>query len=81
MVSVYNSVLRSVHAGGNLNNGDQTGVAARNSNNDLSNANANNGSQLSYQDKRRYGSLPLGKTEKFIIGVGSENEGSEMIAE
>lgn len=40
-------VLRSVHAGGNLNNGSNAGLAARNSNNSLANANTNNGSQLS----------------------------------
>jgi RNA-directed DNA polymerase len=39
-------VLRSVHAGGNLNNGTNAGLAARNSNNSLANANTNNGSQL-----------------------------------
>ncbi len=41
-------VLRSVQAGGNLNNGVNAGVAARNSNNDLGNSNTNNGSQLNY---------------------------------
>ena len=41
-------VLRSVQAGGNLNNGVNAGVAARNANNDLGNSNTNNGSQLSY---------------------------------
>ena len=40
--------LRSVHAGGNLNNGAKAGLAARNANNDLANANANNGARLSY---------------------------------
>jgi RNA-directed DNA polymerase len=40
-------VLRSVQAGGNLNNGSNAGLAARNSNNSLANANTNNGSQLS----------------------------------
>ncbi len=44
-------VLRSVHAGGNLNNGANAGLAARNSNNDLANTNTNNGSQLSYEIK------------------------------
>ncbi len=39
-------VLRSVHAGGNLNNGSNAGLAARNSNNSLANTNTNNGSQL-----------------------------------
>ncbi len=42
--------LRSVHAGGNLNNGAIAGVAARNSNNSLTNSNTNNGSQLSYDN-------------------------------
>lgn len=42
------SLVRLVHAGGNLNNGVNAGVAYRNSNNDLGNANSNNGSQLSY---------------------------------
>lgn len=42
------TALRLVHAGGNLNNGVNAGVTYRNSNNDLSNANSNNGSQLSY---------------------------------
>ena len=41
-------VFRLVHAGGNLNNGANAGVALRNVNNDLGNANTNNGSQLSY---------------------------------
>lgn len=40
--------MRVVISGGNLNNGGNDGVAARNSNNDLSNANSNNVSQLSY---------------------------------
>ena len=43
----YISLFRLVHAGGNLNNGDNAGVAYRNSNNDLGNSNSNNGSQLS----------------------------------
>jgi hypothetical protein len=40
-------VLRSVQAGGNLNNGSNAGLAARNANNSLANTNTNNGSQLS----------------------------------
>jgi RNA-directed DNA polymerase len=42
------SLFRLVHAGGNLNNGGNAGVACRNSNNALGNSNSNNGSQLSY---------------------------------
>ena len=45
---VFSFYLRSVHAGGNLNNGAKAGLAARNANNDLANANANNGARLSY---------------------------------
>ena len=41
-------VLRVVHAGGNLNNGANAGVACRNVNNDLSNSNTNNGAHLSF---------------------------------
>lgn len=41
-------IVRSVHAGGNLNNDGQAGVVTRNSNNGLGNSNTNNGSQLSY---------------------------------
>lgn len=56
-------VLRSVHAGGNLNNGANAGLAARNSNNSLTNSNTNNGSQLSYDTLSfRPTTLSLGKT-------------------
>lgn len=39
----YSKDVRSVHSGGNLNNGSQAGVSSRNSNNGLGNSNSNNG--------------------------------------
>ncbi len=42
-------VLRSVHAGGNLNNGAVAGLAARYSSNDLAGSSTIFGSRLSYE--------------------------------
>ena len=56
-------MFRVVIAGGNLNNSGNAGVAARNANNDLDNANTNYVSHLSYFffDIGLI-TLPLGKT-------------------
>jgi len=77
----YISRLRLVHAGGNLNNGVNAGVAYRNSNNPLGNSNSNNGSQLSYLYGPVIKTLPLGKTKKLFMGVGTFRENSRMIAQ
>ncbi len=69
----HSVVLRLVHAGGNLNNGAITGVALRNVNNDLGNANANNGSQLSYvtiEQKPQPRPLAKHKNVKKSAGTG-----------
>ncbi len=64
------NVARVVHAGGNLNNGANAGVACRNVNNDLGNANTNNGSQLNFL---KAGAEPylLVKHKKLQTGVSS----------
>ncbi len=63
-------VLRVVHAGGNLNNGTNAGVACRNSNNQLSNSNTNNGAHLTFL---MAGAEPhlLVKHNKLQMGVSS----------
>jgi len=68
---VHILLFRLVHAGGNLNNGGNAGVACRNSNNDLGNANSNNGSQLSYFFYDRWTKpCHLAKHKQKIMGVG-----------
>lgn len=66
-------VLRSVHAGGNLNNGSNAGLAARNSNNSLANANTNNGSQLSciYKKRADINLAPWQNTKTLSNGISS----------
>lgn len=76
------TALRLVHAGGNLNNGVNAGVTYRNSNNDLSNANSNNGSQLSYLFSDEWPEPCLwAKHKAKIMGAGTLGEGSRMIAD
>jgi RNA-directed DNA polymerase len=78
----YITALRLVHAGGNLNNGVNAGVSYRNSNNDLSNANSNNGSQLSYFVLTSSRNLASGQNiGQKIMGAGTSGEGSRMIAD
>ena len=49
-VKVCCVVLRSVHAGGNLNNGAKAGLAARNASTDLALAYAYRGARLCYKN-------------------------------
>ncbi len=63
-------VLRVVHAGGNLNNGANAGVACRNVNNDLGNSNTNNGAHLSFL-MAGAGPYHLVKYNKLHVGVSS----------
>ena len=50
--------------GGNANNGANAGFVYSNANNAPSNANANIGSQLSFQNFSRAKTMPLGKKNK-----------------
>ena len=76
------TTLRLVHAGSNLNNGGNAGVSYRNSNNDLSNDNSNNGLQLSYLLHDKWPEPCLwAKHKAKIMGAGTLGEGSRMIAD
>lgn len=55
-------MIRLLLVGGTLNNELQAGVAYRNSNNDLGNANWNISSQLCYHINKDHITIPLGKT-------------------
>jgi hypothetical protein len=57
---------RVVHAGGNVNNGDNAGFAALNANNSASNRNTNTGSHVCFTSHMRtcFKSLALAKTEE-----------------
>jgi len=73
----YSQDVRSVHSGGNLNNGSQAGVSSRNSNNGLGNSNSNNGSQLSYLQLQSTNTKPclLAKHKKSVQGFSSSMQG------